>query len=238
MREHIEYLSSKEIEKNIDNAFKTEVLSIKKKRCSTTNTEFFAIRIKKENTTSISYIYPSDMIGNVYLNGLNLRHLQEDDKTEEICVVAVKQNVKAIHYVPLKFRTFEMYRFILQQDGLLLEIVPMKFFSDAEKNDKFLYNLYEIAIEQNGLALEFIPDLKIIPLCNHFDTASKRNFIWKAIKKNPKALKFVPEERISDEMIECCIERDPFTIKFVPKEKITDSILTKTFLTFKKSNKN
>jgi len=75
-------------------------------------------------------------------NGLELEFVEEQNQTEELCILAVKQDGRALEYV--EHQTEEICILAVQQDGYALEFVNEEFLTEK---------ICMIAIQQNGMAL-------------------------------------------------------------------------------------
>ena len=106
--------------------------------------------------------------------GQNLRSIPKNKITDEICKLAIQQNYHAFKYVPTDKKTYELCKTAVQQAGNALQYVP-----DNKKTDE----LYKIAVQQNGYALQYVPeDKKTIDICRI------------AVSQCIDSLYFVPED--------------------------------------------
>ena len=108
-----------------------------------------------------------------------MKYVPEEFKTQELCRLAIKNEGRALEYVPEEFKTYELCKIAVTKWGSALEFVP------EELKTK---ELCELAVKHYGGALEFVPK-KILNL----------DMCMAAIKINyPSALeyisKWVPEE--------------------------------------------
>jgi hypothetical protein len=126
---------------------------------------------------------------------------------EAILLSAIKQNVKALYYVPWKLRDKEICRKAVNQDGRALKGVPQKYldkeicleavrqngwalqFVTTELRDK---DMCMEAVRQNGMALYYVPE-----------EFRDRSLYLKAVRQNGMALRYVPEELLDREI---CLE--------------------------------
>lgn len=90
-----------------------------------------------------------------------------DEQTEDICKLAIDRNSDAYYYIKCDNRTYNIKKYALSKDGLLLEAMP-------NQNEE----LCKIAVEQNGLSLKFVED-KTFEICEL------------AYKQNKESLKYV-----------------------------------------------
>lgn len=133
-------------------------------------------------------------------NNINIIHLQNDglylnyinNKTYELCKIAVENNCNAIDYVPDEFKTEELYNILLNTDyvHLVLDKIPKKYIT---------YDLYKKIVKRSITILKNIPtEFKTPELLNialntsayaieYIDNPSL-NMYMKAISKAPYIL--------------------------------------------------
>jgi hypothetical protein len=105
-------------------------------------------------------------------NGMLLGWVAEDLITQELCEAALRATPASHRHLPLEYRTADMYRIALEQDGMLLDEIPS--FRLDEK-------LCSVAVRQNGLVLARVPThLRSQELC------------LAAVQQNSSAIAFVP----------------------------------------------
>jgi tetratricopeptide (TPR) repeat protein len=125
-------------------------------------------------------------------------------RTFELCKLAVEQNGKALQFVPEKYRTLELYRLAVQSYGETLTYVP---------EDERTPELCRLAVEQNGWALACVPDKYKTPeLC------------YLAVQNKGCAIACIPNKQKTPEMFRLAVQQDGQALGTVPKDKRTPEL--------------
>ena len=104
-----------------------------------------------------------------------------DHQDPEICKYAVKSNWKALQHIKPEFITMELYLIALRQNPILLEEIC--YYEGYFKKNKYVDEIIELVVQNNGLDLKHIASSRMsLKIC------------MLAIKNNPDALQYVPEE--------------------------------------------
>ena len=115
--------------------------------------------------------------------------------TEEMCLAAVKNNGRAIRYVPQEFLSKQIQSTALKQNGLAVKYI---------QTEKLSEEICLEAVTENGLAMQYVPPI--------FQTKQMQ---ITALKQNPRALKFIKElqvellPRLTNDM--CLISMEPLS---------------------------
>lgn len=130
--------------------------------------------------------------------GCHLQNFKDENVTYDMCLAAVQSTGQAIHYVPDKFKTEEIYQEACKHGGTILRLVPKKYIKKA---------ICEWAVENDGLSLEYVPDkFKTVKLC------------LKAVINDSHAFKFVPVELITPKFVVAAVRSSSFdTVSSIPK---------------------
>jgi hypothetical protein len=129
-------------------------------------------------------------------NGRALHYVPDDLRTEELWRIAVAQDGEALEYVPEHLRTDEFCRFAVAQDGGALVHVPKKLRTDE---------MCRIAVAQNGWALDYVPEaLRTEEMCRI------------AVAQNGWALRDVPQKLCTEEMCRIAVAQDGLAFEYVP----------------------
>ena len=113
-----------------------------------------------------------DYILLVSMDGNMIKYISEDNITDKICKIAIKQYEYAFRHIPDNKKTIEICKIAIRRDIWALEFIP---------NDKKTIEICKIAVRQNAWALEVVPnDKKTIEICEI------------AVKQNKDVLRFVP----------------------------------------------
>jgi len=135
----------------------------------------------------------------IFLGLKKLKDVPPKEKTESLCLTAIKKDSLELKYVPQEISNYDILcEIALTNNGLALEHVPLY------KKSKDFYKLYKIAITNNGLALEYVPFLqRTDELCKI------------AITNNGLALEHVPLK--TDELCEIAYNNNKDAYFFAPK---------------------
>jgi Domain of unknown function (DUF4116) len=149
----------------------------------------------------------------VQKDGLELLDIDEDDRTPELCQIAVEQNGLTLRCLArdLKSNCYEekrtptLCRIAVEQNGEALKHVPEEYKT---------IEICQISVKQNGLNIQYVPKEhkpKLYPLAVKQDGRVLRHHITKedmtpelcllAVQHHPDALVFVPEEYRTPELI-------------------------------------
>lgn len=137
----------------------------------------------------------STRLAAVAADGLNLRYIDAEDQTDELCLAAVQQNGMAYQYVAVARQTEQIKKAAIAQNGLALQFIPDLSGSIVDCSG---------AVRNNGLALEFVsPDIR-------GDLAKA------AVNQNIFSLKFVPSDAADyDEIALGVVRKYGFLLKDV-----------------------
>ena len=158
----------------------------------------------------------SDIPDEFWLNMVSRNHKMfkyVKNKSEDICILAVKQNGYALKYVPYNLITNEMCMSAVQQNGTALEYVPNNFITNeiciaAVQKDAWALKYVKeqtpeiclLAIKENGGVLQHVKD-QTEELCAL------------AIKENYYAFKYVREQ--TEELCKLAVQEDGFMLEYV-----------------------
>ena len=123
---------------------------------------------------------------------------------EAVISFALRQNGRALEYVPKKLRTEEVCKIAVAQDGRALGHVPRELRTDE---------ICEIAVAQHGWALEYVPrNLRTEEMCRI------------AVAQDGYALPYVPRKLCTEEM--CCIAvgQNGYALAYVPRRLCTEEM--------------
>ena len=137
-------------------------------------------------------------------NGRALVYVPWDLRTEETCRIAVTQNGAALMDVPRDLRTAEMCRIAVAQNGRALAYVP---------EDLRTEKICRLAVAQNGAALAYVPmALRTEEMCRI------------AVAQNGPALGYVPEKLRTEEMCSIAVTQNGLSLIDVPRDLRTEEM--------------
>jgi hypothetical protein len=167
----------------------------------------------KNNAMAVGFLERSDITPNIYKevliqaahNGRLLHYLHEDDKTQEMYAIAIKQKFIALKDVPETMRNQEIYRDAVLHDVRNIALVPQAL------RDQ---NIYISVLAQNAFnSYESLP----INIRNSIE------FWTEAIKQNATYLHMIPPDlRATSEIEKLALSKDGSNLGFIPMEKRTE----------------
>lgn len=150
--------------------------------------------------------------------------LDDAEKTEEICLMAVSANGSNLEFVPESMASEKVLLRAIQSESHALAYVNF----EKQRKD-FLENLSFVAISFAPTALEYVPHSQQserlvheacsrlpLALCYVADSLKTATLCHKAIEKDVKALKFTPPDLLTNELIEACLNKSPWAIGDLP----------------------
>lgn len=147
--------------------------------------EFFVERNKEEQTME-------SVMTLVQENGLFLKQVKEDLKTDQVVELALRQNGRAIAYVSNPTEA---------QRVLAVQTNPHAISEIKNKTKKVCLE----AVKRNGLVLNYIQN-------------QTKEVCLEAIRQNPIAMRFVRPGMYDKELFSIAVEKDWRLLEFVPKE--------------------
>ena len=115
--------------------------------------------------------------------GRMLRHISPKDQTEELCLLATKENPYNLRYVSKRLLKDVTIKTITN-DGFAIKYIPTPN-EDDEDEFRFYMELVKLSVKQNGMALKFIP--------KEYQTPSVCKI---AIENNPEAFQYVADQTL------------------------------------------
>ena len=115
--------------------------------------------------------------------GRMLRHISPKDQTEELCLLATKENPYNLRYVSKRLLKDVMIKTVTN-DGFAIKYIPAPN-EDDEDEFRFYMELVKLSVKQNGMALKFIP--------KEYQTPSVCKM---AIENNPEAFQYVADQTL------------------------------------------
>jgi Domain of unknown function (DUF4116) len=128
----------------------------------------------------------------------------EDQRTPELCRLAVQQRGEALFHVPERHRTPELCRLAIEQSGWALKFLSL---------DKRSLELCRIAVEQEGWALQFVPEEYL-----------NSEFYRLAVEQNGEALRDIPTKLKTTKLCRLAVEQDGRALRYIPEEHRTPEL--------------
>ena len=109
------------------------------------------------------------------IDGTNLRFIPPNQRTPDMCELAVTQNGYALRYVPVNLKTSDLVQKAVTQNGMAIGSLPV------ELRAKLPSQLIDAGLSSNPIALKFVPPhLRSMKRC------------LDAVRLKPGCIKFVP----------------------------------------------
>lgn len=137
-------------------------------------------------------------LGAVTNDGLAIKYLVSFRQTENVCIMALKQNINSFRFI--KFLTEPLIKIVLEYDCNLIKDIQ-----HIINDDDLLDKMKMVSVSQSGLSLQHI-------LNPTYDICKK------AIEQNYKALKFVPDDVLCDGLIHFALNTDGNAIKYIKNQ--------------------
>lgn len=136
--------------------------------------------------------------------GFAIRWVPKDKRTKEICLEALRSYAEAVFYVPEEMRTEELYLKAVQEHGPDLSSVP---------KEKRTEEMCLAAVKENGLALLYVPEeMRTEEIC------------LEAVRQDGTLLQYVPEEKCTEEICLEAVMEDGDALQYVPEKMRTEEI--------------
>jgi len=162
----------------------------------------------KRNINYIKTAIESD--GNVF------QLLDNDEKTLEICTLAIKRNINNLRFVPEEFKTndFLIYAISCNHNALGVIDDPSEELClaamDKDPNSIFLIN--------NKTEKIMLKAVKLKGLYKHKDMPQFYTAVLEYVRENGNSLQYIKKELKTFELCKVSILNSPFAMKYVPKK--------------------
>lgn len=162
---------------------------------------------------------------------------QKKEKVMAVCMNEACRYHKVLSYIPDSFKTYELCKYAVENQGLALEFVPTRYITEE---------LCNIAVNSNGVALAFVPEefitkeMAITALTNYKEACKNivgmnRELEWNLLKFVPEkfrdkpicllalsnhsqSAKYIPQKYFNDEDIINEARKDSISRKYIPNE--------------------
>lgn len=158
-------------------------------------------------------------------NGLILNVIPNHMRSFELCEIAVRQNPRAIQFVPPQYQDAKplLYKLILKENGTLLKSIPME-----ERTQE----LCSIAVHQNVFALQSVPsqylteEFMLLAISRELD------------REHCPIFEMVAELYATPTVCRAAVLRHPMALQWVPKHLLTAELCNLAILTNSNCNYN
>jgi len=192
----------------------------------------------------------------VSLDGFALAWITEKNKTDEICDIALKNNLACINDLKDGFLTEEKCIDLICDKEVMINEIPEKFYTPKfvekciELDKPLLRTIMMMDISEESLLImikhdsSYISNIPITKLTQDFcDKSIKTNkfsmmyipkrFLTKEVCykhiSNVISIDEIPKEFIDEKMVEKSIKGNPFSITKIPEEFLTQELCDKSF---------
>jgi hypothetical protein len=159
----------------------------------------------RKNPFKIIFIRPENLTQNiienaVQLNGMVLKHIPIKYWDDNICKMAINQNIKSISFILNITKNIEFFDYALSKNNDTL-----KYILDCDKT----FEIYEKSFTLNGLSLKYAFQTSYL----HYDLPS---ILYKiAVNQNWKALHYVPREKHNEELYEIALKQSCEALRLI-----------------------
>lgn len=143
----------------------------------------------------------------------NFRKIPKRLQTPEMVKYALEHDGYSLKHVSKKLLTEELCRVALTNNGRALCYVPERYITKG---------MCEFAVEHNGTAIEFVPKEWITPRLAYKAVCGCSNL---CSKYADYPIKFIPQDIVTDYLINESVKCAPFSIKNIPEKDITEKLL-------------
>lgn len=135
---------------------------------------------------------------------LSLEDIPEDDRTEEILISAIEQDIEAIQHISDDMWTEDVWIAVLKKDGMMLKHMPEEYRDEA---------MCMAALQGNGLAIKYVPEEVLT-----------EEMCCLAVKNQGMLLRKLPEKFCTKKVYMATVQQDGQNLQFVPKERRDNDI--------------
>jgi hypothetical protein len=169
------------------------------------------LRYIRKNPFKIIFIRPENLTKNiienaVQLNGMVLKHIPIKYWDDNICKMAMNQNIKSISFILNITKNIEFFDYALSKKNNAL-----KYILDCDKT----LEIYEKSFQLNGLSLKYASRSYLPPSTPSIPS----KFYEIAVNQNWKALQYVPLEKHNEELYEIALNQSCESLRLIPLEK-------------------
>ena len=149
-------------------------------------------------------------------DGYVLRLLDDDEKTLEICAIAISNNIYNLRFVPEKIMTKDFLIYAIYCDYNALRIIE----NQTEEiclfaMEKSPFSIYLIKDKTEKIMLKAI---KVKGLYKDKNMPQYYNAVLAYIKENGNSLQYIRREYKTYEVCKAAIDNSAFAVKYVPKK--------------------
>lgn len=156
-------------------------------------------------------------------NGMLLKSVPVEERTEELCMIAVHQNPKALKYVPKKIQTEDLCKYALKKDPTVFDLVSVRLMSEkiclyAVKQDGMLLDKIDKKYRTPAVCRAAVAD-KVEAL--HLVPARMRDDAFPKTTERlvQSCLDWIKTDMAASEYLPTCVRADPRVLSFQKQQK-------------------
>lgn len=201
-----------------------------------TITPEFAREIFESQKEGLEYLEEYDMeidyLERVRKNWRNLATVPRGERTEEMYLVALKQDIEAFMFCPSDDFTGKIIDYVLSRDGNCISRLPWNWQSEdailTAASNKFSSLCHVSAKSMTVDVFRKLQDMEKkhhMWAIAHIDKPS-RAIALEAVKKHPDAIKFLSQETLNDEIINTALSQKGLALGWlVPSQRTRERCL-------------
>lgn len=190
-----------------------------------------------DQSTKVTKNDPISLYEKIKQNPLILKDIDDNQKTESLCIIALDENISALEYVPTHMLN-DIYKYLLTKKYNILDKVPEHLITEQFANMAIEIDINNIKSIPHRFITDEICNIIIDEIetenndfCCHETTLNyipKRykphNFCRDVVLKNVCELDYIPEELQTIEFYKLAIINDPHSFLHIPLEKRFDLV--------------
>ncbi|MBO6114511.1 MAG: DUF4116 domain-containing protein [Lachnospiraceae bacterium] len=180
---------------------------------------------------------------------INLKFVPKIKQTQDILFKVCEKDGLQLKYASKKLISFELCEVAVKQNGRALEFVPEKIIQ--EKGEEWFTQLCKDAVLSNGMAIEYVPfmikdeemvkisvlehngcvedreyDYYEYPIKYALKSVMTEDFLIQMLYTSPFALKNIPRYKITENIVRTAISQNGNTIRYVPDKMINEELVS------------
>ena len=180
---------------------------------------------------------------------INLKYVPKIKHTQEMLLKVCEKDGLQLKYASKKMISFKLCEVAVKQNGRALEFVPERLIQ--EKGDEWFAQLCKDAVFSNGMAIEHVPfmikdeEMVRIAVLDHngcvedkeidyfeypikyaLKSVMTEEFLMQMLSTSPFALKNIPKNKITEKLIKYAIIQNGNTLKYVSPKMINEEVVS------------
>lgn len=152
-------------------------------------------------------------INKIMSNGLLLEFIPDAEKTDDLILLAIKQNVYALKFVPNEKKSRNIINNVLFE---LSKIKSLSKYNENNISESILEFIPENFYDNWLINIVFMAERNVLK--NLSDSKKTDYIIKKSVETDGLSLEFVPEHKKTKEICNIALTNNPLAIKFISKK--------------------